>query len=109
MRILKFLVDGEILKQDPSCDFGGLFPGRNPDIQAEFVFSKEWNSRLKVVAFRSMLDQEYTPQVLGEDNTCVIPKEALARPAFKVQIMGKHRGRIIKTNSITVFQRGGNK
>lgn len=109
MRTLKFIVDGERLELDPSCNFSGLFPGRNPEIQAEFIFSQDWNNRLKVAAFFSMLDKEYEPQILSEDNTCAIPKDALAKPAFKVQILGKHRGRIIKTNSITVFQRGGNK
>lgn len=109
MRTLKFIVDGERLELDPSCDFSGLFPGRNPEIQAEFIFSKDWQPRVKVAAFHSMLDKEYEPQILGEDNTCTIPKDALAKPAFKIQIMGKHRGRIFKTNSVTVFQRGGNK
>lgn len=109
MRTLNFIVDGERLELDPSCDLGGLFPGRNPEVQAEFVFSDIWRNRLKVVAFYSMLGKEYEPQILGEDNTCTIPKEALAKPAFKVQIMGKYRGRIIKTNSVNVYQRGGNK
>ena len=43
MRTLRFIVDNEIIKQDPSCDFTGLFPGKNPNIKAEFVFSDEWN------------------------------------------------------------------
>lgn len=106
MRTLRFIVDGETIVKDPSCDFSGLFPGTNPDIRAEFVFSPEWESRVKVVAFWSMLTQEYPPQVLKDDNTCLIPKEALARPAFKVQILGKYRGRKYQTNQTIVYQRG---
>lgn len=107
MRTLRFIVDGETIKQDPSCDFSGLFPKTNSEIHAEFVFSPEWKSRVKVAAFWSMLDKEYPPQVLEDDNTCLIPAEALFRPAFKVQILGKHRGRLFKTNTLTVYQKGG--
>ena len=106
MRTLRFIVDGETIVKDPSCDFTGLFPKANSEIRAEFVFSPEWNSRVKVAAYWSMLDKEYSPQVLEDDNTCLIPTEALARPAFKVQILGKHRGRVFKTNSVIVHQRG---
>lgn len=107
MRTLRFIVDGETITKDPSCDFNGLFPKTNSEICAEFVFSPEWKSRVKVAAFWSMLDKEYPPQVLEDDKTCMIPKKALARPAFKVQILGKHRGRTFKTNPIIIYQRGG--
>ena len=75
MRTLRFIVDDESIIKDPSCDFTGLFPKTNYEIRAEFVFSPEWKSRVKVAAFWSMLDKEYHPQVLEEDNTCMIPKE----------------------------------
>ena len=107
MRTLRFIVDGDTIVKDPSCDFNGLFPGSNSNIRAEFVFSPEWRSRTKVAAFWSMLNTEYEPQLLDEDNTCLIPKEALDKPAFKVQILGKYRGRIFKTSTDTVYQRGG--
>lgn len=107
MRTLRFIVDGETIIQDPSCDFTGLFPKTNSEIRAEFVFSPEWSSRVKVAAYWSMLDKEYPPQVLEDDNTCLIPAEALARPAFKIQILGKQRGRVFKTNTMIVYQRGG--
>lgn len=109
MRTLRFIVEGETITKDPSCDFAGLFPKTNSEIRAEFVFSPEWTPRVKVAAYWSMLDKEYPPQVLDEENSCLIPAEALARPAFKVQILGKHRGRTFKTNSIIVHQRGGAK
>lgn len=109
MRTLRFIVDDESIIKDPSCDFTGLFPKTNYEIRAEFVFSPEWKSRVKVAAFWSMLDKEYPPQVLEEDNTCMIPKETLDLPAFKIQIIGKQRGQLFKTDTITVYQRGGHK
>lgn len=105
MRTLQFIVDGESIKQDPSCDFSGLFPGRNPNIQAEFRFSPEWDNKVKVAAFWSMLDMEYEPQELRDD-TCVIPSEALSRATFKVQILGKKGKTTLTTNKLTVRQTG---
>lgn len=111
MRILRFIVDNESIKQDPSCDFGYLFPGKNPNVQAEFTFSQEWDDAVKVVAFWSMLDKEYEPQVL-EGNACMIPTEALARVSFKIQVLGKKRINprkvvALTTSKLTVRQTGG--
>lgn len=109
MRTLKFIVTNDTIIQDPSCDFSGLFPGANKHIQAEFTFSPEWKNRVKVAAFWSMLDKEYPPQVINPDNLCEIPEEALARPAFKVQVLGKYRENTFETDTITIYQRGGGK
>ncbi len=109
MRVLKFIVNGETLSVDPSCDFTGLFPGTDSDIYAEFSFSPEWKSRVKVAAFWSILNNEYPPQLLNEENLCKIPVEALNKPSFKVGILGKHRSATFKTNTITVQQRGGSR
>lgn len=111
MRTLRFIVDGNVIQQDPSCDFSNLFPGKNPDVEAEFVFSPEWEDSVKVVAFWSMLDKEYDPQLLN-DNSCSIPMEALARASFKIQVIGKKRGTsrsmaTFSTNKLTVRQTGG--
>jgi hypothetical protein len=107
MRVLKFLVEGDTIKADPTCGFGGLFPGRNNHVQAEFTFSPEWKSRVKVAAFWSPLDHEYTPQPIEEDGTCMIPVEALQKSTFKVQILTKINGVITSTNKLTVYQKGG--
>lgn len=111
MRTLRFIVDDDKIKQDPSCDFTGLFPGRNPNIKAEFIFSKEWDNTVKVAAFWSMLDNEYEPQVL-HDNSCIIPAEALARASFKVQVLGRkskpaYSKATLTTNKLTIRQTGG--
>ena len=107
MRVLKFIVNGPTIRQDPSCDFDGLFPAPGQEIAAEFAFSSEWLNIPKVAAFYSMLDKEYPPQIIDDECRCVIPSEALNRPTFKLQLLGNNRGRIISTNKLTVYQKGG--
>lgn len=114
MRTLRFIVDDKSITPDPTCDFTGLFPGKNPDVQAEFVFSSEWDDTLKVAAFWSMLDNEYEPQVISDTMTCPIPEEALAKTSFKIQVLGqKTRPRneqdaaTLSTNKLTIRQTGG--
>lgn len=106
MRTLSFIVDGNTLSQDPSCSFDGLFPAPNQQIRAEFSFSPDWTNVAKVVAFYSMLDKEYPPQII-DDNHCMIPPEALKLPTFKIQVLGNFRGKIVTTNTLTVYQKGG--
>lgn len=107
MRVLKFIVENSTIKQDPSCSFDGLFPAPNQKIQAEFRFSPDWAGVVKVAAFYSMLGKEYPPQIIDEKNHCIIPQEALNLPTFKIQILGNHRGKIVTTNPLTVYQKGG--
>lgn len=105
MRVLRFIVNGDTIAQDPSCDFSGLFPGRNPEVQAVFTFSNEWKTKVKVAAFWSTLDAEYDPQIL-ENDACVIPQDALNRPTFKIQVLGKRGKTFLSTNKLTVYQTG---
>lgn len=108
MRTLRFIVDGQLIKQDPSCDFSGLIPGSDGYLQASFTFSDEWNEMAKVAAFWSPLGKEYPPQLLDGYYSCRIPVEALARRTFKVQVLGKDaNGKRLTTNKIEVTQNGG--
>ena len=107
MRTLKFLVNGETIKQDPTCDFSGLFSDKDSGVCAEFIFSSEWNDKIKVAAFWSMLDQEYEPQPLDSKNICVIPKEALGRASFKIQVLGVRGSDRLITNKLVILQTGG--
>lgn len=114
MRTLRFIVDGETIKQDPTCDFSDLFPGKNPNVLAEFAFSSDWEGANKVAAFWSILDKEYEPQVIEDDATCVIPSEALAKASFKIQVLGKkkksrHNTNMLSTNKLTIRQTGGSR
>lgn len=107
MRVLKFIVDGNTIKQDPNCDFTGLFPGKEDQIRAEFSFSKDWQKRVKVAAFWSIMGAEFEPQEIKDGESCMIPVEALRKVAFKVQVFGKHRGVKAETDKVTVYQSGG--
>lgn len=108
MRTLKFIVDNQILKPDPNCDFSGLIPGTSGYLQAEFRFSSEWNDCVKVAAFYSNLGTEYEPQPLKNDRKCMIPAEALERRIFTIQVQGLGPNeKKLKTNKCVIYQNGG--
>ena len=107
MRSLKFLVDDQIIKQDPQSDFSGLVPGTEDYLQAEFSFSNEWDGCVKVASFYSALGREYEPQVLKDGRSCIIPIEALRKRIFKVQVIGKKGDLKLCTNKVVVNQNGG--
>lgn len=107
MRVLKFIVDGQTMMQDPACDFSGLVPGSDGYLQAEFVLSPDWNGRSVIAAFYSALGKEYMPQIVNEYGVCKIPKEALAKRTFKVELWGGSKGHTVKTNRVAVHQNGG--
>lgn len=107
MRTLHFIVDGQTICQDPTCDFSNLIPGSHGYLVGEFSFSKDWDGYGKVVGFYSPLGREYPPRVLADGKTCVIPFEALEKRSFKVQVVGKKKTSVIKTNKVTVKQNGG--
>ena len=106
MRTLRFIVKGQTISLDPKCDFEGLVPGTEGYLEAEFSFSKEWESCVKVVAFFSNLGVEYEPQLLNSRNVCKIPPEALKNRVFKVQVIGKRKDYILRTNRLSVKQGG---
>ena len=109
MRTLEFLVDDQIIKQSPQCDFSGLVPGTEDYLQARFIFSSEWDGCVKVASFFSSLGWEYKPQVLKDGETCMIPAEALKRRTFKIQVIGKKGDLKLLTNKLAVCQNGGKK
>ena len=51
MRTLKFIVEDQIIRPDPNCDFSGLVPGTKGYLKAEFAFSKAWDEYVKVAGF----------------------------------------------------------
>ena len=107
MRTLKFLVMGQIMKPDPSCDFDDLVPGTERYVRAEFLFSSDWDGYVKVAAFYNALGIEYKPELLTDGMTCIIPAEALKRRAFKIRIVGKKGDSRLTTNKVEVTQNGG--
>lgn len=108
MRVLKYVVDGLELKQNETCNFDGIVAGSQEGfVQLEFSFSSEWNDRVKVAAFYSMMGREYPPQVLEDGKTCMVPVEALQRRYYQLKVIGKNDKSKIETNKILVSQNGG--
>lgn len=107
IRILKFIVDGQIIKQDPSCDFAGLIPGTEGYLEAEFSFSPEWRGAIKVAEFWRGV-KECPPQLLKDGETCIIPAEALKGKRFGIRIVGKSKDiPRLATGRVEVRQDGG--
>lgn len=107
MRTLKFIVDGQIIKRDPTCDFSNLVPGTNGYLRAEFSFSPDWDGYTKVAAFWSATNEELPPQVLKDGRTCAIPPEALAKYGFRISVHGRKQNINLKTNKVAIKQNGG--
>ena len=107
MRVLKFIVNKQLIELDPNCDFSGLVPGTEGYLKAEFSFSPEWQNCTKVVSFWSMTGREYSPQILNDGKTCIIPTEALRAKKFRIQVIGKKKDFKLTTNKVTVSQDGG--
>ncbi len=112
MRTLKFIVDGQNITQDPSCDFSGLVPGTKGYLRAEFSFvSSDWVGCIRAASFFNMMGKEYCAKMINyNDGTffCIIPNEALEKRRFKIQVMGAIPATeyLIKTNKVTVCQDG---
>ena len=104
MRTLKFIIEGQTIKQDPNCDFSGLVPGTSGYLMAEFSFSKEWKGLVKVAGFVSG-DKEYEPKILENGKTCIIPAEVLERTIFSIYVIGKKDGLTLTTNKVIVSQK----
>jgi hypothetical protein len=107
MRTLRFIVEGQIIKRDPECDFTNLVPGTEEYLQAEFAFSPEWEGYAKAASFWSIMGKEYTPKVLEGGKTCMIPAEALSHRSFKIQVVGRSTTSKLTTNKIQITQDGG--
>ena len=107
MRTLKFIVEDQIIKKDPNCDFSNLVPGTEGYIRAEFSFSNDWAGCKKVAAFYSNLGHEFELQILEDGKTCLIPKEALQKEKFSIRVIGRAKNLKIITGKITVIQDGG--
>lgn len=107
MRTLSFIVRGQIISLDPTCDFSNIVPGTDGYLRAQFSFSPEWDGCVKVAGFYSEMGEEYPPQILKNGKTCPIPVEALKRRTFKIQVVGKREDFKIVTNKVSVEQNGG--
>ena len=103
MRILKFIVSGQQIKKDPSCEFSGIVAGTKGYLEVSFKFSDEWKGCKKAVVFNSLGKEYPVPLVEGK---CNIPEGALSAKMFTVRVVGEYDGYRITTNKTEVFQDG---
>lgn len=102
MRTLKFVINGQILEKDPSCDFSNIIPGTKGYLRAEFSFSSEWNKCVKAAEF-SAGPLTGIPVLIEDGNSCIIPYEICMRESFKIKIVGRGlNGYQITTNTIFI-------
>ena len=102
MRTIKFVVDGQSIKKDPSCDFSGLVSGSVGYLKAKFQFSSEWHGCKKAASF--WLGDEEHAKMLDSLDSCFIPEAALVTDQFKVSVIGVRPGYRITTNKTRVRQ-----
>ena len=101
VRTLKFIVDRQIIRQDPACDFSGLIPGTKGYLCAEFQFSSEWKGCKKAASFFSFGNEGAVPIVNGK---CDIPEKVLTRNKFSVKVVGERDDYRITTGKVEVLQ-----
>lgn len=101
MRTLKFIADAQKLMPDSSCDFSGLVKGTRGYLRAEFIFSKDFAGCGKIAVFRNQ-GEEFPIRL--ENDSCMIPEEALTWRTFQVCVVGVREGYRIRTNYVEVRQ-----
>lgn len=104
MRFLKFKVDGQRIRKDPSCNFSGLVSGTKGYLGAEFTFSKEWDDLAKAAVFKTGDLTNYVPIV---NNFCSIPDEIAVGSRIEVSVVGKNTQTMLTTNAFVFRQAKG--
>lgn len=103
MRILKFIVTGQVIRPDPSCDFSNIAKGTKGYLKALFDFDSDWNGCRKAAVFEKLQTKFPAPII---NNECMIPEDALTWRTFKVSVVGEREGYRITTNNVEVEQNG---
>lgn len=103
MRELRFIVTGQVIRPDPSCDFSNIAKGTKGYLKAVFEFDSEWNGCRKAAVFKKIITDYPVPII---NNECTIPEKALEQETFKVSVVGEKDGYRITTNKVEVEQNG---
>ena len=103
MRTLEFDVKQQYISIRNGCDTSGLVAGSVNYLRAKFYFSNdEWNECRKAASF--WVGNREHSALLDENNSCVIPKEALIGKSFRVSVSGASSDFSIKTNRVKIRQ-----
>lgn len=106
MRILDFLINGQTIIRDPTCDFKGLASGSRGYLKCRFEFSPEWAGYAKVARFERYDDVIFVPLV---DNACMVPDCIADKVEFSVSVIAESESEDIRitTNRLTITQAKG--
>ena len=105
MRELKFCVEGQRLRKDPSCDFAGIIPGTRHYLETHFTFDEDWDRCVCVAEFYN--ESGDADAVLIENCKCEVPDIVLDDANFTLKVIGKRKdGYFITTNQIKITQGG---
>ena len=104
MRILDFIVSGQLLQRDLNCDFSGIASGSRGYLKARFRFSSEWRG-CKVLAVFSCRGRDFYVQL--KNAICDIPDEALIGSVVGVKVIGQRGSTVIPTNKVCFEQDKG--
>lgn len=109
MRTLEFNVSRQKITKAPGCDFSHLVAGTSGYLRAKFNFSNEdnaWTGCIKAASF--WYNGVEHAVLLGADDSCIIPAEALVGRNFYVSVTGLVKGTVsdyqIQTYRFKVIQ-----
>lgn len=105
MRELSFIVDKQMIEQNPDCDFSGIVQGTSNYLSAAFSFSKEWTGFVKVAEFRSGMNvNNPIISVAIIDGKCSVLSDVTIGRTWSVRVVGKKNDTILTTKSIRITQ-----
>ena len=104
MRTIKFIVDGQNIKRDLTCDFSKIVKGSKGYLKCNFSFSAEW-SGCKIAASFWSFGKEIDAALL-ENGECQIPDSVTDFRKFGISLIGVRGGYRITTNKVWVEQEG---
>lgn len=102
MRTLEFIVNGQHIQKDPKCDFSHIVAGSKNYLRAHFTFSDDWKDCVKAASF--WRGGEEHGVILDNNDSCMIPPEALVGMTFAVTVLGRKGKLEIPTDRVTVRQ-----
>lgn len=105
MRDLNFIVNGQSLEKDESCDFSDIIKGSHDYLRCVFKFSEDWKDYSKAIEFITR-DNSYF-FMLDKDDSIKVPDTATSEWYFKIKLYATDgKNMIFPTNTVVVKQKG---
>ena len=108
MRQIKANVYEDSIVVDPYYYESSMATIPKPDeiVEIHFSFSQDWNGYTKVIGFWDRHHEECEPQMLRDDNVCVLPADVLKDFIFYVKVYGKYGQSLRTTEKRAIIFRG---